>query len=66
MDSRERTFLTLAHETPDRIPIDFWASKGMIRKLEARLGRAYSSMAYSFAASRSPASGPVSKLPVIV
>ena len=41
MDSRERTFLTLAHETPDRIPIDFWASKGMIRKLEARLGLAY-------------------------
>jgi len=41
MDSRERTFLALEHQTPDRIPIDFWASKGMIRKLEARLGLSY-------------------------
>ena len=41
MDSRERTFLALEHEAPDRIPIDFWASQGMIRKLEARLGLAH-------------------------
>ena len=41
MDSRERTFLALQHQTPDRIPIDFWASRGMIRKLEARLGLTY-------------------------
>jgi len=34
MDSRERTFLALAHEVGDRIPIDFWASKSMIGKLE--------------------------------
>ena len=34
MDSRERTFLALAHEVGDRIPIDFWASRSMIDKLE--------------------------------
>ena len=28
MDSRERVFLTLNHEMPDRIPTDFWASAG--------------------------------------
>jgi uroporphyrinogen decarboxylase len=28
MDSRERVFLALNHETPDRVPIDFWASTG--------------------------------------
>ena len=33
MDSRERTFLTLNFEEPDRIPIDFWSSKGFDRKL---------------------------------
>jgi len=38
MDSRERTFLALAHEVGDRIPIDFWASGAMIGKLEKSHG----------------------------
>jgi uroporphyrinogen decarboxylase len=38
MNSRERTLLALNHQTPDRIPRDFWASPGMWRKLEAELG----------------------------
>lgn len=33
MDSRERTFLALDFEEPDRIPIDFWTSKGFDRKI---------------------------------
>ena len=33
MDSRERTLLSLEHETGDRIPIDFWASMTMKRRL---------------------------------
>ncbi|MCP4785611.1 MAG: hypothetical protein GY903_26675 [Fuerstiella sp.] len=28
MDSRERVFLALDHQQPDRIPFDFWASAG--------------------------------------
>ena len=28
MDSRERVFLALNHEEPDRVPVDFWASTG--------------------------------------
>jgi uroporphyrinogen decarboxylase len=38
MDSRERTFLALQHQAGDRIPIDFWASRSMKRKLERALG----------------------------
>ena len=38
MDSRERTFLSLDHQAGDRIPIDFWASRSMIAKLERGLG----------------------------
>lgn len=41
MDSRERTFLALEHETGDRIPIDFWASRSMIRRLEQGTGLSY-------------------------
>jgi uroporphyrinogen decarboxylase len=41
MDSRERTFLALDHQAGDRIPIDFWASRSMIAKLERRLGLSY-------------------------
>jgi uroporphyrinogen decarboxylase len=41
MDSRERTFLALEHKTGDRIPIDFWASRPMIEKLEEGLGISY-------------------------
>ncbi len=38
MDSRERVFRTLRREPADRIPADFWASKGMIAAIEARTG----------------------------
>ena len=41
MDSRERTFLALQHQAGDRIPIDFWASRSMKRKLERALGLSY-------------------------
>ena len=41
MDSRERTFLAIEHKMGDRIPIDFWASASMIRKLERSLGIPY-------------------------
>ena len=41
MNSRERTLLALDHRTGDRIPIDFWASKGAIRKIEDGLGMSY-------------------------
>lgn len=37
MDSRERTFLALNFEEPDRVPIDFWMSDGFKRKLESGL-----------------------------
>jgi uroporphyrinogen decarboxylase len=38
MDSRDRTLTAIEHRTPDRIPIDFWASSGFRRKLESSLG----------------------------
>ena len=38
MDSRERTFMALGLEEPDRVPIDFWMSAGFQRKLESSLG----------------------------
>ena len=38
MDSRDRTLTAIEHGTPDRIPIDFWASKGFLRKLNSVLG----------------------------
>ncbi len=34
MDSRERTFISLNHQVPDRVPIDCWFSPGMKRKIE--------------------------------
>jgi len=37
MNSRERTFLALNFEEPDRVPIDFWISRGFKRKLELAL-----------------------------
>ncbi len=40
--SRERVLLAINHEIPDRIPIDFWATAGMVAKLEAGLGTSYS------------------------
>lgn len=33
MDSRERTYLALAHEEPDRVPVDCWLSAGTIAKI---------------------------------
>ena len=38
MDARERVSLTLANKEPDRVPIDYWATKEINRKLLARLG----------------------------
>ena len=38
MDSRERTFLALDLEEPDRVPVDFWMSRGFRQKLESTLG----------------------------
>ena len=40
MDSRERTFLALNFEEPDRVPIDLWISKGMEKLI-------YSSLKYT-------------------
>ena len=37
MNSRERTFLALNFEEPDRVPIDLWMSKGFKHKLESTL-----------------------------
>ncbi|GAK60890.1 hypothetical protein U27_00788 [Candidatus Vecturithrix granuli] len=41
MDSRERTFLALEHQEPDRVPIDCWLSPGMKRKIENGLKLSY-------------------------
>lgn len=41
MDSRERTFLALEHQEPDRIPIDCWLSPGMKSKIENGLKLSY-------------------------
>jgi uroporphyrinogen decarboxylase len=38
MDSRERTFLALNFEEPDRVPTDIWASRGFKEKLKRALG----------------------------
>jgi uroporphyrinogen decarboxylase len=38
MDSRERVFLALNFEEPDRVPVDFWGSPGFFRLLENRRG----------------------------
>ncbi|GAG51314.1 unnamed protein product, partial [marine sediment metagenome] len=38
MDSRERVFLCLDHEEPDRVPFDFWASNGAWAAIEAATG----------------------------
>jgi hypothetical protein len=41
MTSRERVFLALDQKPADRIPIDFWASAAMKKKLEAGFGMPY-------------------------
>ena len=33
MDSRERTFLALEHQEPDRVPVDCWISPAMLEKV---------------------------------
>jgi uroporphyrinogen decarboxylase len=38
VDSRERVHLALNHERVDRVPVDFWASSGTRRKIEAAAG----------------------------
>jgi uroporphyrinogen decarboxylase len=38
MTSRERVLLALNHQASDRIPVDFWASTGFLKKLEAGTG----------------------------
>jgi uroporphyrinogen decarboxylase len=39
VDSRERTFLALDHQEPDRVPVDVWMSAGFTAKLTAGSGR---------------------------
>ena len=41
MNSRERTYLALDHQTGDRLPIDFWASARMIAKIGRDLVLSY-------------------------
>jgi len=41
MDSRERVFLALNHQSPDRIPVDFWASPGCRARIEAEFQMPY-------------------------
>ncbi|MBC8876693.1 MAG: hypothetical protein H8E44_45265 [Planctomycetes bacterium] len=38
MDARERVFLALAHEEPDRIPIDYWATSTVSERLRGHYG----------------------------
>ncbi|MEA5049982.1 MAG: uroporphyrinogen decarboxylase family protein [Oscillospiraceae bacterium] len=38
MDSRERVYKALAHESPDRCPVDFWAVDEVIERLCAHFG----------------------------
>jgi len=41
MDSRERTFLALDHQEPDRVPIDCWLSSGMKARIQRELNLSY-------------------------
>ena len=41
MDSRERMFLALEHQEPDRVPIDCWLSPGIKAKIERELNISY-------------------------
>ena len=40
MDSRERVFLALNYEEPDRVPVDFWASAGAWKVISHSSGEA--------------------------
>jgi uroporphyrinogen decarboxylase len=44
MDSRERTFLALAHQQPDCVPIDLWASSSMTAILERAWGLSWEAL----------------------
>lgn len=41
MDSRERTFAALAGREGDRIPVDFWASRGLRERLPGETGLSF-------------------------
>lgn len=41
MDSRERTFLSIEHQEPDRVPIDCWLSPAMRNKVRTILNISY-------------------------
>ena len=41
MDSRERTFISIAHQEPDRVPIDCWISKGSKHKISSKMQLSY-------------------------
>jgi len=41
MDSRERTFLALDHQQPDRVPLDCWVSQGTKDKIDSKMRLAY-------------------------
>lgn len=41
MNSRDRVFTALAHETPDRVPVDFWASAGLAAGIERAYNVSY-------------------------
>jgi len=41
MDSRERTFMALDYQEPDRVPLDCWASPGTKQKIHSQLQLSY-------------------------
>jgi len=41
MDSRERTFLAIEHQEPDRVPVDCWLSSGTKRKVDKQFGKSF-------------------------
>jgi len=41
MDSRERTFISLDHQEPDRVPLDCWVSKGTKHKIDSKMQLSY-------------------------
>ena len=41
MNSRERTFMALEHQEPDRVPVDCWASSGTKQKIESQMKMTY-------------------------
>ena len=48
MNSRDRTFLALAHQLGDRIPIDFWATSAVANRLEKKYHKSYSKILDDF------------------